>query len=106
MKTFNGLPYKLVFFKKENCNPCSVATECLNTVLADRPELDYIVHSMQKEYHSALIAAYDLNTYPTVLILDKDGNEVARRVGARLLPAEWWEKALTYIHDFRLRNNI
>jgi hypothetical protein len=106
MTTFEGIPYKLVFFKKQECNPCKVTEEGLNAVLQQRPELGPIVHVMQKEYHSALVHSYDLQTYPTVLILDKNGDEVARRVGARLLPQEWWEKALTYIHDFRLRNNI
>lgn len=106
MKTFEGRPYKLVLFKKEGCGPCDQAAFCLNEALKDNPKYGEIVSVMQKENHSALVAAYELTLYPTVLILDKDNNEISRKVGARFLTTEWWLSALASIHEFRIRNNV
>ncbi len=89
-------PTKLVFFKKHECSPCKFAQDALTSVLKKHPELEKFVVTMQKEDHPALVAAFELNLYPTVLIMDND-REVSRKVGARWLSAEWWEKALISI---------
>lgn len=89
-------PTKLVFFKKHECTPCKHAQQELSRVLDKHPELQKYVVILQKEEHPALVAAFELNLYPTVLIMDKD-QEVSRKVGARWLSAEWWEKALISI---------
>ncbi len=38
---------------------------------------------MQKENHSALVAAYELNLYPTLLVVNSEGIELDRVVGGK-----------------------
>lgn len=38
---------------------------------------------MQKENHSALVAAYELSKYPTLLVIDRDGVELDKVIGAK-----------------------
>lgn len=92
-------PHKLIFFKKEGCGPCAQAQENLTTVLKDNPELGLHVATMQKENHPALVVSYDLHTYPTVLIMDQEGQELSRKVGVSWLTSEWWFTALNMIHS-------
>ena len=101
MTTSEGRPYKLVFFKKDDCGPCVQVMENLQKVLFNSPEYAELVTVMQKENHSALVAAYELSLYPTVLILDKDNNEISRKIGAKFLTQEWWESALSRIYALR-----
>jgi len=39
--------------------------------------------------------------YPTVLILDKQGEEISRKVGVKFLTKEWWNAALNGIKSNR-----
>lgn len=94
-------PWKLVFFKKEGCGPCDQALHNLNQALVLDDAFYGLVTVMQKEYHGALVAAYDLEMYPTVLILDKQGEEISRKVGVKFLTKEWWNAALTGIKNNR-----
>lgn len=98
MTTSSGQPFKLVFFKKKECGPCLQAAENLGAVLDANPDLSRYVSVLQKEDHPALVAAFELEMYPTVLILDKESNEVGRKVGVRPLTSDWWEVALSFIH--------
>ena len=90
-------PARLVFFKKEGCEPCKRAAEDLQLVLELHPEYGQYVSVMWKENASALVAAFELELYPTVLILDKDSNELSRKVGGSILTQRWWYQALTAI---------
>ena len=38
---------------------------------------------MQKENHSALVVAYELNLYPTLLVVDEYGKELQKIVGGK-----------------------
>ena len=42
---------------------------------------------MKKENHSALVAAYELEKFPTLLLLTKEGEEVRRFVGGEQIRA-------------------
>ena len=87
-------PARLIFFKKEGCGPCEMALDALKTVLEQRPDYRQIVTIIQKEKVPSLVAAYELELYPTVLIMDIDNNELSRKVGSSSLTQEWWSKAL------------
>lgn len=95
-------PYKLIFFKKMGCPPCAQAQVNLTEVLTENPDFGSHVATMQKENHPALVVSYDLNKYPTVLIMDEQGNEISRKVGVAFLTTEWWFSALSIIHNKQL----
>jgi thiol-disulfide isomerase/thioredoxin len=90
-------PARLVFFKKEGCGPCDMAYSALQLVLAENPEYEQFVSVIQKENAPSLVAAYELELYPTVLIMDKDSNVLSRKVGSSSLTMRWWYQALTAI---------
>jgi hypothetical protein len=88
-------------FKKEDCAPCIGASEALNRVLEEHPEYSYIVTVFKKENHPALVAAYELEMYPTAIIFDVDTHELGRKIGGRFLTFDWWSAALSAIHNSR-----
>jgi thiol-disulfide isomerase/thioredoxin len=90
-------PSRLVFFKKDGCGPCEKATEALDQVLELNPEYGQYVSVIQKENAPALVAAYELKMYPTVLIMDKESHELSRKVGSSFLTKDWWNQALDVI---------
>lgn len=92
-------PHKLIFFKKENCAPCKKAAEELWEVLKVYPEFHPYVVELQKENHQSLVVSFNLEMYPTVLIMDQNQQELSRKVGVRFLTKEWWQAALTAIHQ-------
>ena len=74
---------RFVLFKKENCKPCARLQKYLDKYLPDH--LDYAEHLsvMQIENHTALRHAYDLDLFPTLLIVDGEGKELDRIVGGK-----------------------
>jgi hypothetical protein len=95
MKT--SKPARLVFFKKEGCGPCDMAAKALKQVLDQHPDYSQYISIIQKEDAPALVAAYELQMYPTVLIMDKDSHELSRKVGSSYLTQRWWYQALDVI---------
>ena len=78
--TTSDIARKAVLFCKQGCPPCDATKDF---VFALKPHLTEYLSIMQKENHSALVAAYELNLYPTLLVIDKDGAEVDRVVGGK-----------------------
>ena len=97
-------PRKLVFFKKEGCGPCELALARLQSVLTSNPEFEEHVTILQKENHTALVEAYELKMYPTVLILNQEMDEIGRKVGVNTMPSVWWYNALKTIHVLKELN--
>lgn len=81
MKT-SDVASRAVLFTKRNCPPC---TETKNFALGLENDLLTHLSFMDKDYHSALVAAYDLKLYPTLLIIDKDGLEVQKIIGGKVV---------------------
>ena len=79
--------------------------ERLQTVLESNPELEEHVSILQKENHSALVEAYDLKMYPTVIVLNKSMDEIGRKVGVNTMPSVWWYNALKTIHVLKELNH-
>lgn len=94
-------PYRIVLFKKEDCEPCAQALANLHKALNAHPDFHDYVAVLQKENHPALVVSYNLNLYPTAIIFDEDSEELARKVGVRYLSEDWWVLALSYIHKNR-----
>ena len=93
MKTSKS-PDHLVFYKKRDCAPCLNAGLALDYVLSINPEFEPYITVLQKEDHPDLVEANDISLYPTVLIVDKMGNEISRKVGGKFLTHEWFNAAL------------
>ncbi len=70
-----------VLFTKENCAPCTKTKEFIYDLLENSLALSETLSILKKENHSALVEAYDLNLYPTLLLVGADGNELDRVVG-------------------------
>lgn len=72
-----------VLFTKEACAPCEQTKEFVYDVLEDNLDLGETISFMKKENHSALVAAYELNLYPTLLITGPNGLEMDRVIGGK-----------------------
>lgn len=81
-----------VLFTKEECAPCFKTKVHVATLLGGRPELGEYFSQLAKENHPALIAAYEIDLYPTLLITDQnikgENNEIRRVVGGKAVRAE------------------
>jgi thiol-disulfide isomerase/thioredoxin len=101
MKT--SKPHRLVFFKKEGCPPCQQVSLHLLKVFQEHPEYSKHVTVLQKESHPELVEKYEMDKYPTVLIMDQDNQEISRRVGMNSLSKDWWLEALSVIHSLETK---
>ena len=70
-----------VLFTKDDCLPCQLTKEFINELLEASPGLADALSILKKENHSALVEAYELDLYPTLLIVGPNGTELDRVVG-------------------------
>ena len=94
-----------VLFTKEECGPCFKTKVHVATLFQGRPELGEVFSQLAKENHPALVEAYNLNLYPTLIITDQnikgdETNEVHRIVGGQAIRSEL-EDILTEIYKER-----
>ena len=79
---------RFVLFKKQDCAPCGRLQKYLDFYLPEHPEYEEHLSVLQIENHTALREAYGLDLFPTLLIVDDEGAEIDRVVGAtRILEA-------------------
>jgi glutaredoxin len=78
---------KAILFTKENCAPCLNTKQYITNRLDPELAYDHLV-VMKKENHSALVAAYELTLFPTLLVVDKKGEELLRIVGGNKIQAQ------------------
>ena len=76
------MPSKAILFTKEDCPPCIKTKEFINSTIDEYLAAEYLV-VMKKEYHSALVVAYELELFPTLLIVNDQGEETVRVVGGQ-----------------------
>ena len=81
MATFNHA----VLFTKEDCAPCLNTKGYIHENVPD--DLKHHLSIFQKENHTALVTAYNLELYPTLLIVDEGGRELDRIVGGKKVQA-------------------
>ena len=70
-------------FTKEACPPCIKTKEHAYDVLEKNLHLGETISFLKKENHSALVESYQLNLYPTLLIVGPNGLEIERIVGGK-----------------------
>ncbi len=73
---------KAILFTKEDCLPCAQTKLFISDVCDEQLVHDYVV-VMKKENHSALVAAYELELFPTLLLVNSQGEESSRVVGGK-----------------------
>jgi hypothetical protein len=82
------MTFKAILFTKEDCLPCTQTRDHLNTLLSFTPPYyDHIV-VMQKENHTSLVVSYDLELFPTLLIVDDQGDELGKLIGGKAIRAD------------------
>ena len=67
-------------FSSAFCSPCRATKALLTDVTADLPDVVHV--DIDAESHLELIRRLSINSTPTTLILNRDGVEVGRAVGA------------------------
>jgi len=77
------MTFRAVLFTKEDCLPCTLTKDHLNTLLSFTPNFSDHISVLQQENHKALVAAYTLELFPTLMLVDSDGEELARMVGGK-----------------------
>jgi hypothetical protein len=75
--------FRAVLFTKQDCLPCITTKDALNKILKLNPACGNYIATLEKENHSALVAAYELEMYPTLLVVDDKGEEVGRFTGGK-----------------------
>lgn len=77
-----------VLFTKEDCRPCKETKAFIYDLLENNIHLYETLSFLKKENHSALVEAYDLNLYPTLIITDgADAPAVETIVGGKNIRA-------------------
>ena len=71
-----------VLFTKDGCAPCVGAKEKLTEITEEHPNYWTAISVLQKKNHPALLVAYDIQKFPTLLVVDSLGEEQGRIVGA------------------------
>tara|TARA_R100000406_G_C3111392_1_gene124477 strand:- start:1098 stop:1397 length:300 start_codon:yes stop_codon:yes gene_type:complete len=74
-----------VLFTKEHCLPCTKTKDYLRQIYKEDTDLANYISVMKKENHSALVAAYGLTTYPTLLIVGPSGVELDHVIGGEAI---------------------
>ena len=75
-----GARITLVQFSSAFCTPCRATKMILNQIASESTDISYV--EIDAESNLELVRRVHIHSTPTTLILDKDGVEIARAVGA------------------------
>lgn len=78
-----AMNFRSVLFTKQDCLPCIQTKDALHNLLKLNPSCGNYITTLEKENHSALVAAYELEMFPTLLVVDDKGEEVGRFTGGK-----------------------
>lgn len=70
---------KILDFHAEWCHPCKLMAPILDEYLKTNPV--YEIQKVDVDKEGSLAERYNVQSVPTLIIIDKDGNEVRRIVG-------------------------
>ena len=70
-----------VLFTKDRCKPCEETKQFVYDLLENNISLTETLSFLKKENHGALVEAYELDKFPTLLITGPNGMEIGRVVG-------------------------
>ena len=88
-----------VLFTKEGCAPCEKTKEHIYNILELNLDLTDTLSFMKKENHSALVAAYELTLYPTLLVVGPNGLELDRITGGTAIREQVKNKLIQIYRD-------
>ncbi len=74
---------KAVLFVKQSCAPCQLVKEHMNSVLEKKPGYGRHISVMKESKYPVLVEEYNVDLFPTLLIIDPEGEEMGRIVGGR-----------------------
>jgi thiol-disulfide isomerase/thioredoxin len=69
-----------VQFSTDHCSPCRATSRVLGALVAQRDDVSH--REMDIDQNLDLVRRFSVLRAPTVLVLDRDGREVARMTGA------------------------
>ena len=75
-----GSKLTLLQFSSAFCTPCRATRALLTDITADLADVVHV--DVDAESHLELVRRLDIRSTPTTVILNKDGHEVGRAVGA------------------------
>ena len=75
-----GTRVTLLQFSSAFCTPCRATRALLTDITADMNDVVHV--DVDAESHLDLVRRLDIRSTPTTIILNKDGHEVGRAVGA------------------------
>ncbi len=71
----------LLYFSAKWCQPCKVMSKSVEEIRDAHPE--FLVSKIDIEEQADFAGAYKIRSLPTVLLIDSEGTEIVRVVGAR-----------------------
>lgn len=74
---------RAVLFTKEDCLPCVLTKDYINSIREEYPSYGNSIHILKREYHPSLIGAYNIELFPTLVIVDQLGEEEGKLVGGQ-----------------------
>ena len=74
---------KAILFVQEGCAPCRMVKDHLNSVLTKDPGYGRHISVMKGSKYPVLVEASQVKMFPTLLIIDSEGEEIGRLVGGR-----------------------
>ena len=75
-----GSKATFIQFSSAFCTPCRATRALLTDITADLPDVAHI--EIDAEKNLELVRRLDIRSTPTTLVLDKDGIEIGRAIGA------------------------
>jgi thioredoxin-like negative regulator of GroEL len=69
-------------FTSPTCKPCGAMKPLYNQTCAER-EIQLVLHDVAREEAAEFAATVGVQSVPTALLLDADGGEVERIIGAK-----------------------
>ena len=79
MQTFKHS--RAILFCKDDCLPCTWTKGELLKIFDTNPEYKQNITTLRKETHPSLVGAYQVERFPTLVIVDSLGEEQGKLVG-------------------------
>ena len=89
---------RAVLFTKENCGPCTKTKEFIYDLLEHNLTLVETLSILKVENHSALREAYELNLFPTLLIVENADSPPLEKIVGGAAIRDCIEEKLVHIY--------
>jgi len=99
-----SLTFNLLLFTKEGCPPCGLVKQNITALRLreDTAPMTFYINIKDKDLYPHLREEYGgIDLFPTLLLLNRDGEEISRVVGGKKI-FENLESILRQIHETRV----